>query len=139
VTQPVPREQVPAALRAVGGSWAGAKNLWAQPPDGVVVGEPTRLKHGAFTLDKRGRMTAALGPPVLTAQRLDGDGTAHGDRLDDSNYASASGENGRVDFWPSTITLPTPGCWELTQKLGGTTIRFVVLVRVDNPAAEPTR
>ncbi len=129
VTQAVPRGQVPKTLRDLTGDWVGAGDLWVQPPTGAVSPGSTRLKYYTFTLDEKGRMSDADGPPSLSARRLDGPGTATGDPQQPDSYASATGpHNSVIHFWPTTITLPSPGCWELTATLQSTRVRFVVHV-----------
>lgn len=136
VTQPVPRQQVPESLRGLGERWVGAEDLWIDLPGGAVSAGPTDLKFATYTLDEQGRMSDLHGPPTLTARRLDGPGSAAGDRQSQSSYATATGPNGRVmHFWPTTITVPTPGCWAFTETLGDTTVRFVV--PIDPPTPKP--
>ena len=131
VTEPVPDSQVPAGLRDLGDRWVGADDLWIEPPPGAASPGTTRLKYGTFTLDKQGRMSDAGGTPTLTAHRLDGEGTAQGD---EPHYSSASGPRDQViHFWPTTITLPQAGCWQLTARLKDTTVAFVVDVGREQP------
>ncbi|MGH3411947.1 MAG: hypothetical protein ACRDPH_02570 [Marmoricola sp.] len=138
VTHPLPPDRVPRTLRGLG-HWYGAGRLWVDL-SGLSAATPGRLKFGTFTLDARGRMSDAAGPPSLRATRLDGTDATPGDRLTSSNYASANGPHGRiVRFWPTTITLPGPGCWALTETLHGATVRFVVRVRGGQQACEPGR
>lgn len=127
VTQPLPRAKVPTTLRGLGDRWVGADDLWIELPAGAVSAGSTRLKYGTFTLDDRGRLSDAEGAPTLTAQRLDGTGSAKGDP---PSYSSAAGPRDQtIHFWPTTITLPRSGCWQLTAKLKDTAVSFVVDLR----------
>lgn len=133
VTRPMAQQVVPATLRSLGSRWYGAGKVWVSLPPSDASQTSTGLKYGVFTLDSHGRMSDAAGPPGLTARRLDGRGKAKGDRLAPDNYASAAGPHGRtVHFWPTTINLPSAGCWQLTEELGNTTVRFVL--RIGGPA-----
>lgn len=133
VTQTVPRLRVPAALRGLHGEWVGAKNLWIQRPNKPVSPGSTGLKFATFTLDERGHMSDAAGAPTLTAQRLDGHGRATGTT---PSYSSAAGPgNSTIYFWPTTIQLPSPGCWALTTTVQHTRVRFIMQV---GPATHST-
>jgi hypothetical protein len=58
----------------------------------------------------------------VTGRRLDGDAAPL------VVETSPSGDEYRHMFQPSIMIFPTPGCWEVTAKAGGSTARFVVKV-----------
>ncbi|MEK8146253.1 hypothetical protein NKH18_48500 [Streptomyces sp. M10(2022)] len=112
--------------------WHGAADLWVRIPtlgSTARSAEGYRAKYVSVTLDEQGKVTDRKGPPTVSAERVDGSGTARGST---GGYASAEKDNGRrIRWWPTTIDFPDGGCWLVTEVLGSTTVR--VLLRVPTP------
>lgn len=127
-TVPTASARVPAAVRPVSstGGWYGAGGLWVALPTkaATIVSNPGyTLKFPSVTLDAQQHLTDRAGPPSLTAQRVDGPGTASGTV---GGYAKLGGQS--AQFWPTVVSVPSGGCWVLTEQLTSTTIRFLVAV-----------
>uniref|UniRef100_A0AAU3GM42 Lipoprotein n=1 Tax=Streptomyces sp. NBC_01401 TaxID=2903854 RepID=A0AAU3GM42_9ACTN len=136
---------VPTALDDMGDGhrWHGADDLWVDPPvapGSVVRGDSSdssdsddsddsddgyRTKYASVTLDERGRMTDSAGPPKVSAERVDGSGTAHAST---GGFATADKGDRLRRWWPTVIHFTDAGCWAVTEVLGPTTVRFVISV-----------
>jgi hypothetical protein len=68
-------------------------------------------------------ITRPFGIPVITARRLDGVGTFH------ASADEAIDQNGQ--WVASNLIFSTAGCWEVTSRFRGSTIRFEV--RIGSP------
>jgi hypothetical protein len=64
---------------------------------------------------------------VITGRQLDGDAAALRARVPDGY--------GRTGFQSSAVIVPTPGCWEVTGRVGGASLTFVTEVATAGPAA----
>jgi hypothetical protein len=106
--------------------------LWtALPPGGIDKGgtpEPdgsTSQKYPWWTvgttgeLTIRGRRVDAPAPPLRARS-----GARSGGGVPETPFAAVPG--GR--FWPSGIYFPTEGCWQVTGRVGRTSLTFVVLM-----------
>lgn len=123
---------VPDVLRGMGSDvkWCGDKDLWVRTPGAselITLDKGAyRAKFASVTLNEQGEMSARNGPPQVTAVRVDGSGTARGST---GGYATASGEGGQeIRWWPTTITFPSAGHWEVKEVLAATTVRFTIHV-----------
>ncbi|HEX9833527.1 MAG TPA: hypothetical protein VGA66_10665 [Mycobacterium sp.] len=79
----------------------------AELPDGALYMKFWwwRLRPGQLTFE--GRRLDAAAPPLR---------------------ASVPGGYGPSDFQPTALIFPTPGCWEVTGRLGDDSLTFVTLV-----------
>lgn len=118
---------VPPVVARAGGDWYGKDDLWVSlwfarpdPANFAHQGGSYSLKYGSVTLDN-GRLTSRFGPPAVHATRLDGPGTA---KVGFGGYGYTSS----LQFWPTGIDFPEPGCWLVTSSLRKTIVRFVVRV-----------
>jgi hypothetical protein len=101
------------------------------PSDGRFVFEP----GGPGFVDHDG----ALGIKFGWVRHKKGYVSVGGRRLDApapparAYFSDGYGDSG---FLPSYLVFPTPGCWEITGKLSGATLTFVVLVELigDGPS-----
>ena len=69
--------------------------------------------------------TRPWGIPLITARRLDGVGTFQ------ATADEAIDQNGR--WVASNLIFSTAGCWEVTSRYHGTTLRFDLRVGTSNP------
>jgi hypothetical protein len=125
---PVPSARAPRTLvtGAGGDGWYGSGPLWTQGIGAGMTraGNGYRLKYGSFTLDDRGAMSGRVGRPRLAVRRVDGPGTGHGSVR---AYGDATGRgNTPISFWPTVVALSHSGCWQITESLHRTTLRFHV-------------
>jgi hypothetical protein len=127
VTVPLDATAVPPVVAHAGGDWYGKDDLWVSlwfarpdPANFAHQDGSYRLKYGSVTLDN-GRLTSRFGPPAVQATRLDGPGTA---KVGFGGYGYTSS----LQFWPTGIDFPEPGCWLVTSSLRKTIVRFVVKV-----------
>jgi hypothetical protein len=100
----------------------GNGKLWAGGlgANGVIKADPTFVDDDGSVWWKVGWWRAIPGRLSITGQRLDG--SAPGLRVEvPSGY-------GRTGFQSSGLRFPTGGCWEVTGKVGSTTLRFVTRV-----------
>ena len=67
------------------------------------------------------------GRPVITGRRVDGPGVFRAD----ANVAFGQGRY----FATSSLDFSTVGCWEVTARYGGTTLRFPVRVQARVPSS----
>ncbi|MDX3387871.1 hypothetical protein PV682_41485 [Streptomyces niveiscabiei] len=81
-----------------------------------------RMKYVSITLDGQGRVTDRKGAPRVDAERLDGSGSVRG-----GTGGFATAEGGR-HWWPTVIGFGGPGCWQVTETLGSTEVRFTMHV-----------
>jgi hypothetical protein len=114
----VPPAQVPPAVAAWvhGLAVVGGGRLWTARRS-IAVGA---IHDGSIYRLKIGWFATPFGIPSITARRLDAIGHAVGD----ANEAI----DGRGKWVVSTIELPAAGCWQITAKLGSSTIVFRRLV-----------
>jgi hypothetical protein len=118
---------VPPVVARAGGDWYGKDDLWVSlwfarpdPANFAHQDGSYRLKYGSVTLDN-GKLTSRFGPPAVHATRLDRPGTA---KVGFGGYGYTSS----LQFWPTGIDFPEPGCWLVTSSLRKTVVRFVVKV-----------
>jgi hypothetical protein len=130
VSQPVPPGQVPKdVVDAVDpgqqGSvrerdflyWYGNDALWVELPPGSEV-----VKPPAEELSEKFPWVRLIpGYLSIDGKRLDGPAP--------SARGRASRGYGRIGFQASGIHFPTTGCWEITGKVAGRELRFVVEAR----------
>jgi hypothetical protein len=70
------------------------------------------------------------GQLAILGQRLDGPAPAM--------RASIPNGYGDIGFQATALIFPTPGCWEVTARLGETNLNFVVLVEKIGPGPRRT-
>ncbi|MFI5659052.1 hypothetical protein [Streptomyces sp. NPDC051684] len=127
-TAPVSSGSVPAAVHDFDkkSNWYGADGLWVAQPrllDHMDEHEEGyRTKYASITLDAQGRVTDQRGAPHIEVERLDRSGSARGST---GGFATANGDR---QWWPTVISFPGPGCWQVTESLGSTEVRFTVHV-----------
>jgi len=94
--------------------------LW---PDGKIVFKPGGpgfvLSDGTLSM-KFGWWRRLNGPLTLEGRRVDSDAPAMR-----SSIPSGYGEHG---FQSTALIFPTPGCWQVTGRVAGGSLTFVVLV-----------
>jgi hypothetical protein len=95
--------------------WVGG--LW---PDGVIVGRGDFVEPGGSVGMKFGWWREVSGALEITGRRLG----ASAPPL----RAEAGSGWGRTGFQASGVYFPTEGCWEVTGRVGATTLTFVTLV-----------
>jgi hypothetical protein len=117
---------IPSA-KLPGGFNVGSTRLGvALPPFGVYVAVPD-VRPGWAWAQNDGLIRAKVGwsrergPLRVVGRRLDR--SAPPLRADIGPEASYPGS-----FSPSRLYFPTPGCWKLTARAGGTTLGLVVLI-----------
>jgi hypothetical protein len=95
--------------------WVGG--LW---PDGVIAADSRFVEADGSVGMKFGWWHEDPGKLEITGRRLDGTAPpARGDVPD--GY-------GLTGFQASGVYFPTEGCWEVTGRVGATTLRFVTFV-----------
>lgn len=123
---------VPAVLADAEADWYGRGHIWVNlwwtdsgisdrnfgPNDDKEY--PYAVKYGSVIVE-HGRLTDSFGHPHISVRRLDGTGRS---RASFGAYASAGG----VDFWPTGVGFSRRGCWEVTESVAGSTIKFVLKV-----------
>lgn len=126
---PVTQAGVPEGiLNSFDGPTFGQENLWvnawwAEEPTLEFVRENDRIKYPSFTTVE-GQVTDELGPPLIQVQQLDGTGEGTGTT---GGYATEIDDSGKtLNWWPTVIDFSGPGCWEVTQTVGQTSITYVV-------------
>ena len=118
-----PNGPVPPGRKADGGNYGNGRMWTALWPHGVVVAIPDYVNRDG---------SVGMKWPWWWKKRLGSDLVITGRRLD----AAAPPLTGDVlggyeaGFQPSGITFPTPGCWEVTGRVGGAQLTFVTLVRL---------
>lgn len=138
VTPPT-RDHVPVSI---GPQWAdpvfGRGNLWvgawwkipqsleqARSKSGGDSAYPYSEKYPTWMVDG-GEVTNAGGAPRVSVKSLDGQG--HG-RSDIGGYASASLDDGTsVHWWPTVVSFPATGCWQVIETVGEDSIVYVVKI-----------
>ncbi|MFM9607212.1 hypothetical protein [Streptomyces niveiscabiei] len=125
-TAQVPSASVPAAVRAFDrkAEWHGAGDLWVLEPrvPEAMGAQGYHTKYVSITLDGQGQVTDRKGAPRVDAERLDGSGSVRG-----STGGFATDAGGR-HWWPTVIDFGGPGCWQVTETLGSTEVRFTMHV-----------
>jgi hypothetical protein len=111
-TQPV--NQPPPDIRAATFStlWLTDGTIWAAP------GQPYGGRWYAGGPQKVGWWRSTSGTLVITGQRLDGQSSAL--------RANVPSGYGQIGFQSSSITLPHPGCWRISSRVGSHVFRFIV-------------
>ena len=114
---------------------------WSYGNDALQVGLPL---NGIFTFEPGGAgfvavSDGALGIKVLWNRLTPGDLRIDGHRLDASAAPLRSHFTPylKAGIQPSFVIFPTPGCWEVTGRVGDASLTFVVLVEKigDGPAS----
>ncbi|WP_338747871.1 hypothetical protein [Janibacter alittae] len=106
-----------------GALWVGA--WWTDKPALKQAREIGGMKYPSFTI-REGNVTDELGPPRVQAERVDGKGEASGST---GGYAKAVDDAGKTfHWWPTAISFPSPGCWQVTETVGRTSITYVVWI-----------
>jgi hypothetical protein len=116
-SNPVPVADVPADVT----EWASGKPVLGQGALWTVrsaVGLPGRHDGTGWHLKFPWYTRPPNGLPQIAGHRLHGSGTFHFD----ANRAFAA--NGA--FVTSTLNFSASGCWEITGRYGGSTLRFAV-------------
>jgi hypothetical protein len=90
--------------------------------DGVISFPPDSVEQDGSVGVKFGWWRAVPGPLRITGQRLDATAPPA-----QSSVPDGYGDTG---FQASGVHFPTLGCWEVTGRVGSTSLRFVTLVRV---------
>lgn len=85
---------------------------------------PYGVKYASFTL-RHGKVTGALGRPKIEAIRLDGSGLAKGSF---GGYATATSNGVIQHWWPTGLIFSSHGCWQITESVGHSTIKFIVRI-----------
>lgn len=96
--------------------------IWVTlPPDGRLylsledlVAKDGELANWRATKLPWTRGEGVVGPLIVTGQRLDGDAPLAFDIAFDSQYGS-------MGFTPVSLVFPSPGCWQITGKVGDRT------------------
>ncbi|MBT9254581.1 hypothetical protein KMZ32_03895 [Phycicoccus sp. MAQZ13P-2] len=128
VTRPT-TEGIPTGVRQTyDGPAFGQEQLWvgAWWSDEALLEEARQhggIKYPSFTIQDDD-VTDELGPPQVSAKRLDGGGEIAGDT---GGYATAKDDSGKtLHWWPTGIQFSGPGCWRITETVGSTSITYVV-------------
>ena len=95
-------------------------DLW---PDGLVIARPEFVQPDGSIVVKwpwwRAR-DVVIGQVEITGRRIDAPGPP-------VTGVVASGY-GDTDFTPSSVIFPSPGCWEVTSRVGNASLSFVTQV-----------
>jgi hypothetical protein len=128
--------QAPNAEYDAGPSSHGNEKLSAGPfgipPAGTITfrpGGPGFITRGGSLGMKFGWLTAVSGPFTVTGRRLDAPAPAM--------WAdNATGQVVAPGFHATALVFPTPGCWEVTGRVGDASLTFAVSVEKvgDGPA-----
>mgnify|MGYP001431590969 CR=1 FL=1 len=111
---------------AHGGTVFGHGSLWALRF--ALDGGPVLRPDGTYVISKLPwYVLPPGGKPALTGRRVDGPGVFRAD----SNVAFEQG----TYFATSSLDFSTVGCWQVTARYHGTTLRFPVLVRARTPSS----
>jgi hypothetical protein len=126
VTLPVSPDRYPEGLREQEGkdTWYGEGPLWVDLAgfyDPARLDDAVRAQHAWWTVDRSGRATSDVGPPVVRATRLDGPGR--------EVAMLHNRADGPQTWWSAVLTFPEPGCWLVTGTLDDTVVRLVVKAR----------
>jgi len=116
-----PRQVDPNALAGAPQSYGNGKlwvgGLW---PDGVITAGPDFVDADGAVDMKFGWWRAVRGYLRITGRRLD----APAPPL----RADIPGGYGSTGFQATGVIFPTEGCWEVTGRVGDSTLTFVTLV-----------
>jgi hypothetical protein len=122
VTQPNQGQPPTEAVESVHlGNGLLGTDLW---PDGTVTARPEWVQpDGSISIKwPWWRATGTVvGLVEIDGRRLDADAPA----LRGTSAAEGYGDTG---FTPSDIVFPSPGCWEVTGRVGDASLTFVTLV-----------
>ena len=103
-------------------------------PSGIVVFEPggagSVLPDGSLSM-KFGWLRIARGPLTITGRRLD--------QRARPLRAQIPAGYGDVGFQATALIFPTPGCWEVTGRVGDTKLTFVTEVIEVEPGLHQRR
>lgn|SRR5438034_4975370 len=100
--------------------WVGG--LW---PHGVIAADPGFVEKDGATDMKFGWWRKVAGKLEITGRRLDGPAPPL-----DANVPDGYGDTG---FQATGVTFPREGCWQVTGKIGRTSLTFVTFV-IKRPA-----
>ena len=120
--QPVdPRQVDPNALFGSGDSYGNGK-LWVDGlwPGGVIAAGPEFVDADGAVDMKFGWWRAVSGKLRITGRRLDGPAPPLRADIPDGY--------GPTGFQATGVIFPTEGCWQVTGRVGGSTLTFVTLV-----------
>lgn len=111
--------------------YLGNGELWTSLwPDGKVYMEPHNLEpDGSFAM-KWGFVRGVTGPLTIEGRRLD----AEAEPL----RAFITDGYGDTGFQVTALIFPTTGCWEVTARVGESSLTFVTEVIYNNPSATST-
>ncbi|ODU06833.1 MAG: hypothetical protein ABS81_03260 [Pseudonocardia sp. SCN 72-86] len=71
-------------------------------------------------------MASSTGEPQVSAESVDGSGAATSSV---GGYATATTDDGSpISWWPTVVEVPHSGCWSVVERLGDTTVQFVMSV-----------
>jgi hypothetical protein len=133
VTPPNGKGPPPQNLNHFYGNDSLAVDLW---PDGTIVFKPD---GGGFV-----KRDGSLGMKFAWWRGVRGELTIDGRRLDKSIAARPRAESQpdtspEVGWLPPCLIFPTPGCWEMTGRIGAASLTFVTqVVKIgDGPSWRP--
>jgi hypothetical protein len=138
-TPTVPVDTPPPDLDASGPSnYFGNSDLWVELWPGGVVDVAPAQRNANGSLDvKFPWWRRVRGTLEITARRLDGP-TGNVTTIIPTGYGSTG-------FQASGVSFPTPGCWEVTGRVGDSMLTFVAVIRLaqasspaGGPSEEPT-
>lgn len=135
VTKPT-QSGIPASLQHYGdGPWFGDGPMWVDAWWVDLKNRklalrnssekyPYAIKYRSFTV-QHGKVTDTLGHPKIHATRLDGRGRAKGGF---GGYATEADTPVIEHFWPTVVSFSSHGCWQITESIGHSTIKFKVKI-----------
>lgn len=86
---------------------------------------PYQEKYPTWTL-KDGTVTDTAGAPRVTVKAVNGHGRGTGTT---GGYASAGLDDGTTaNWWPTGVSFPTVGCWQVTESVSNETISYIVQI-----------
>jgi hypothetical protein len=103
--------------------------LWTVLPPGSVDREATREPDGSVSQKYPWWTVGTDGELTIQGRRLDAEGASPLRAQANSGTPAtpfATVPGGR--FWSSALYFPTEGCWQVTGRVGTTSLTFVVLV-----------
>jgi hypothetical protein len=92
--------------------------LW---PEGVVRPDPSWVQQDSSIRIKFPWWRGVEGALAISGRRLDGEARPL--------EAEIPGGYGSIGFQATSLVFAAPGCWSVTGRVGGTSLRFVVDVR----------
>jgi hypothetical protein len=116
----IPNGSTPPGVDGSGVNYGNGKVWVALWPEGRVIAKPSHVQPDGSIDMKFGWWRAVRGRLVITGRRVDA--TAPPIR---SEVTKGYGDQ---FFQPSGIVFPTPGCWEITGRVGKASLTFVTLV-----------